>query len=61
MRYNQTVGVALVSASAFLFPELKQVLQAMVRERRAITEERKARAGMAQFELGKKCSQDTGS
>ena len=67
MRYYLTVGVAFVSASAFLFPGLKQLLDAWVmrnragimehearaREHEASAREREARAEREQIELKK--------
>jgi len=47
----QTFGVALVSASAFLYPQLKENLLAGVMERQAIAEERRTRAKKEQVEL----------
>jgi len=44
MRYYLTVGVAFVSASAFLFPGLKQLLDAWVMRNRAGIMEHEARA-----------------
>jgi hypothetical protein len=56
MRYHQTVGVALISASALLFPSVKEFLQVMVKERKVIAEESQARAEIVQLELAKKRS-----